>query len=98
MRLFAWLWKRKKLEHLHIVLYTRDGCCLCDAAADLLAAERQRHGFQLARIDIADDPDLNARYGQWIPVITVNGKERFRGIVNPVLLRRLLRGEERAAP
>ena len=39
------------------------------------------------------DGELVARYGEWVPVVTVNGKVRFRGGVNPVLLERLLRAE-----
>jgi hypothetical protein len=30
-----------------------------------------------------------------VPVVTVNGKVRFRGVVNPHLLKRLLRAEAR---
>jgi hypothetical protein len=44
-------------------------------------------------VDIDTDPDLVARYGTEVPVVTVNGKVRFRGEVNRVLLERLLEGE-----
>jgi hypothetical protein len=36
---------------------------------------------------------LVSRYGDWVPVVAVNGKERFRGRVAPSLLDRFLRGE-----
>ena len=36
-------------------------------------------------------PTLNsARYDQCVPVVEIDGQERFRGRVNEVLLRRLL--------
>jgi hypothetical protein len=33
-----------------------------------------------------------------VPVVAVNGKVRFRGVVNPALLERLLRAESRDRP
>lgn len=46
-------------------------------------------------IDIDTDPELVARYDEQVPVVTVNGKERFRGGINRVLLNRLFRAESR---
>jgi glutaredoxin len=69
-----------------IVLYTRQGCHLCDGAAQVLA----RHGLQFASVDIDADPELRRRYDQCVPVVVIDGKERFRGRVDEVLLRRWL--------
>ncbi len=70
-----------------VILYTRQGCLLCDDACALL----RRHGLTPQLIDVDSDPQLAARYGCCVPVVTVDGKVRFRGHVNEVLLRRLLR-------
>jgi glutaredoxin len=92
----AWLsswWRRrprKSPADLQIVLYTRRGCHLCDDAWDLLSRFQQRYSFRLQSVDIDADPALAAMHGNWVPVVTVNGKIRFRGRVNEVLLRRLL--------
>jgi hypothetical protein len=51
----------------------------------------------LEAIDVDGDPALVERYGLTVPVVTVNGKERFRGGVSPALLERLLRAESRNA-
>jgi glutaredoxin len=69
-----------------IVVYTRAGCHLCDEAAALLA------GFDLPfeSVDIDDDPRLRAQYDQCVPVVVIDGKERFRGRIDELLLRRLL--------
>jgi hypothetical protein len=83
-------WWRTPLDHLSFILYTRQGCHLCDDAAAELARARRRYRFPLQTIDVDGDPELAARYGLEVPVVTVNGKLRFRGRVNPVLLRRLL--------
>lgn len=70
-----------------VILYTRSGCHLCDAAAAALA----RHGLQFEVVDVDADPDLQKRYDQCVPVVVIDGKERFRGRVDELLLRRLAR-------
>ncbi|MBI3462958.1 MAG: glutaredoxin family protein [Planctomycetes bacterium] len=72
-------------------LYTRQGCHLCDEAEALLV----RHGLLPQEIDIDADPQLLERYNTCVPVVEIDGKERFRGRVDEVLLRRLLRGLDR---
>jgi glutaredoxin len=71
---------------LHVVLYTRAGCHLCDDALQLLLA----HGAVPECIDIDADPVLRERFDTCVPVVEIDGKIRFRGQVDPVLLRRLL--------
>ena len=88
-------WCRPRLEHLHFVLYTRQGCHLCAVAERQLERARRRHGFRLEAVDVDHDAELAARYGLQVPVVTVNGKVRFRGRVNPVLLDRLFLAETR---
>jgi glutaredoxin len=81
---------------LQIVIYTRQGCHLCDDAYQRLELYRQRYGFTVETVDVDSDPQLQASYGEHVPVVTVNGKVRFRGCVNPVLLKRLLQAETHA--
>ncbi len=68
------------------ILYTRKGCHLCDEALSLL----QQHGLTVDTVDIDQDPQLVARYNECVPVVVVDGKERFRGRVDALLLQRLL--------
>ena len=72
---------------MEVILYTRQGCHLCDDALDLL----RRHGLAPQLIDIDSDPQLVQQYDCCVPVVVMDGKVRFRGGVNEVLLRRLLR-------
>jgi glutaredoxin len=81
------------LADVRVVLYTRVGCHLCEDAWRLLEAERRRYRFSLQAVDVDTSADLAGRYGARVPVVTVGGKVRFRGGVNRVLLRRLLRAE-----
>jgi len=75
------------MHEVEIIVYTRVGCHLCDDAKALL----ERHGLTVETVDIDRDPQLVERYGQCVPVVFVDGRERFRGRIDPVLLRRLLR-------
>jgi glutaredoxin len=102
MRFPSWLkWFRPtpapRLSHLRVTLFTRQGCHLCEDAGRLLRIQQARFGFPLEEVDVDTDGDLAARYGEWVPVVTVNGKVRFRGGVNPVLLDRLLQAEARTS-
>lgn len=82
-----------RAEHLVVTVYTREQCCLCHKAIDLLEERRKRYGFRIVAVDIDDDPELVAKYGEQIPVVVFGDKTRFRTIVNPALLDRLLAAE-----
>lgn len=69
-----------------VVVYSRQGCHLCDDAVKLL----ERYGQQPRVVDVDADPELVARYNDCVPVVVIGGRVRFRGRVNEVLLRRLL--------
>jgi glutaredoxin len=71
---------------LIVVLYTRNGCHLCDAAQLLL----EQHGLTPRTIDIDADPELRERFDTCVPVVEIDGRVRFRGRVEPRLLRRIL--------
>lgn len=91
-RLFG---SRSRASHLAFTVYTRQDCCCCHKAVDLLRDRQRRHGFAIEEIDIDTDPDLVAKYNIEVPVVSLNGKVRFKGLVNPVLLDRLLIAESR---
>jgi glutaredoxin len=88
-----WRWlrlRRRPRAGTRVVLYHRAGCHLCDEALALLRREQQRRAFALDVVDVDTDPDLAAAHGEQVPVVVINGRVRFRGRVNPALLRRLL--------
>ncbi len=68
-------------------LYTRCGCHLCEVAEAVLV----KHGLQVERVDIDAFPELRERYNHCVPVVEIDGRERFRTRVDERLLRRLLR-------
>lgn len=71
-----------------VVVFTRKGCHLCDVATALLV----RYGLAPHTLDIDVDcsPEVRSRYTDCVPVVVIDGIERFRGRVDEVLLRRLL--------
>jgi glutaredoxin len=75
------------MADIDVVVYTRVGCHLCEEARETLL----RHGLVPRMVDIDADEQLRAAYGTAVPVVYIDGKERFRGRVDETLLRRLLR-------
>lgn len=90
-----YLFGTHRLEHLHVILFTRQGCHLCEHAWLLLQREQRRYHYRLEVVDVDSQEELAAQFGDQVPVVTVNGQIRFRGGINPVLLTRLLRAETR---
>lgn len=93
----SWNWltfwrPQKTCSEWDVVMYTRQGCHLCEQAWQQLEQARQRYHFALSQVDVDADAQLAREYGECAPVVVVNGRVRFRGIVNPVLLQRLLEG------
>ena len=92
-------WVRPRLKvnvaHLDVTVYTREHCCCCHKAIDLLETYRRRHRFTMRTLDIDNDSLLVGRYDTTVPVVAVGGKVRFKGVVNPVLFERLLVAESR---
>ena len=77
---------------VHVVLYSRPGCHLCDEARAVLETERARTPFDLEELDIESDAALVKEYGIRIPVVTIDGVERFEIAVDPRELARLVGG------
>jgi len=77
---------------MRVVLYSRAGCHLCDAARDVLVAERSRTPFELVEVDVAGDDLLEREYGIRIPVVEIDGWERFEYEVDPAELLAIVRG------
>jgi glutaredoxin len=73
-----------------VVLYSREGCCLCDDARELLRRAQARHEFVLIERDIEADDALLRAYLERIPVITIDGSEEFELLIDEAELDRRL--------
>jgi glutaredoxin len=71
---------------MNVTLYKREGCHLCEEAHEMLL----NHGLEPAMVDIDNDLALREKWNACVPVVEIDGKVRFRGRVDAVLLRRLL--------
>ncbi|MDX2037540.1 MAG: glutaredoxin family protein [Isosphaeraceae bacterium] len=89
--------RRDELARLPVTVYTRQQCCCCHKAIDVLREASERYGFAIETVDVDGDPELVRRHGESVPVVEIGGKVRFRGVVNPALLDRLLHAEAAAA-
>ncbi len=68
------------------VLYTRDGCHLCDEAKAVLYA----HGLSVTEVNIDENKTAFDQFDHCVPVVEIDGRIRFRGRVHDVLVRRLI--------
>jgi glutaredoxin len=73
-----------------VVLYGRDGCCLCDEARTVLMRVRAEQPFQFDERDIEADERLLREYLERIPVITIDGVDAFELFVDESELRQRL--------
>ena len=57
-----------------VVIYSRNGCHLCEVAEKLVKDIQKDHEFELEIIYIDCDADLEREYGEEVPVTLINGK------------------------
>jgi glutaredoxin len=67
-----------------VVLYSADGCHLCEKARAVL----EQSGVRFEEVDITGDPELEAAYREWLPVVELDGERAFVYFVDPAALRR----------
>lgn len=86
-------------QPLHVRLYGRPGCHLCNDAAHLLNTLHGDFEFWVERVNIDDDPIIRDKLSDHIPVVTINGGNRVQEPVTEDKLRRAfkraLRDEEK---
>ena len=66
------------MSKIRVVIYTRQGCHLCEEAKLAMTRADCAGEYTLNEVNIEDDPELLQRYKNDIPVITINGVEAFR--------------------
>jgi len=73
-----------------ITLYSRPGCHLCDDARLVIERVCTDLGEQYAEVSIDDDPQLQERFGEEIPVTFVDGRQHDFWRVDETRLRAAL--------
>ena len=69
-------------------LLTRADCHLCADAAATLARVAAEAGLEPATVDVDGDPDLQAEFGDRVPVVLLDGREHSYFTVDVPRLRR----------
>jgi len=71
-----------------LTLFTRDGCHLCQTAAETLTRIGAEAGLVPDVVDVDADPELQAEYGDRVPVVLLDGREHSYFTVDVERLRR----------
>ena len=74
-----------------VVVYTAEGCRLCERALEVVREVQTELEFDLVLVDIGGDPELEARYREHLPVVEIDGERAFTYFVQPDALRTRLR-------
>ena len=69
-------------------LLTREGCHLCETAAATLQGIAAEAGLVAVALDVDADPELQAEYGDRVPVVLLDGREHSYFDVDVPRLRR----------
>ena len=60
-----------------VTIYTRRGCHLCERAESIVAEARAKIPFDLEIVDIDLSTELKEKYNEQVPVIAIDGRDRF---------------------
>ena len=66
-----------------VTIYSRPGCHLCDVALDALLDLQTELDFEIEKLSIEGDPELEKKYGEKIPVIKIDGQHHDFYRVDP---------------
>jgi glutaredoxin len=58
-----------------LTLITRPGCHLCRVAEEAMARISQQTGEQWQEVDVTSSRELEAEYGDRVPVVLLDGEE-----------------------
>ena len=70
--------QQSEAEPIELILYSRPGCGLCEEMKELIAQVLEDFEARLHEVDVSGDPDLEADYGEQIPVLLIDGKKAFK--------------------
>lgn len=79
-----------------ITLVGRTGCHLCDDAREVVRTVADETGTGWHERLVDDDPDLERRYGELVPVVLVDGRQHAFYRVDADRLRTALAGTGRS--
>jgi len=75
-----------------VIVYSRQGCHLCDVVKETLAATRDAADFHWREVDIDADPELREKFNEEVPVVFIDGRKAFKYHMEPKQFLRALAG------
>jgi len=73
-----------------VCIYSKPGCHLCEEVKEVLCRCAERNSLIINEVDISKDPTLLREYGHRIPVVTIDGKEISRHLLQEHKLLKVL--------
>ena len=78
----GWMAEQRAQRGHVVVMYSRRLCGLCDIARAVVLAERERTPFAFEEVFIEGNDALERAHGLRVPVIEIDGVERFETSVD----------------
>ena len=78
-----------------VTVYSRSGCHLCEVALAEIEKFKNEFKFNVEKILIDGDIELEKKYGEEVPVILINGKPHDFFRVDPERFRKAMKKESR---
>jgi hypothetical protein len=73
---------------IELVVYTAEGCCLCDDARTALEPLAAELDLAVRWVYIDGDAELEAAWREQLPAGVIRGRKVFKYLVDPEFLRR----------
>jgi len=61
-----------------VVVYSREGCHLCDVVKETLTQLQGEADFQWREVDIDSDLHFREKYNDEVPVVFIDGRKAFK--------------------
>lgn len=75
-----------------VVVYSREGCHLCEVVKETLLKLEGKANFRWKEVDIDADPELRQKYNDEVPVVFIDGHKAFKYHMNKDQFLRALAG------
>ena len=81
----------------HLVLYSRNDCCLCEDMKTVINRVAGKIPLSLEEIDVDTSTELRNAYGEEVPVLYIDGRKAFKYNVTARELEKRLRRKDNFA-
>jgi len=78
-----------------LTLYSRKDCCLCEEMKEAIRQVSAKIPLDLEEIDVDGAADLQAEYGNEVPVLFIDGRKAFKYRVTAPQLTKKLKQKRR---